>query len=989
LTGTDDIALFPPIAESCFLVGLRLLDWEGHLAIAKRSFDRRDSTRRPATTGIRAKRVLERPPAFQGWRTTDEEELERRRWRGRTEVSAVEPCSSAADHFASFRVGSSSGWAHEVEIRSLTDLENSCGCLDHRVNGLGTCKHVEGVLEFLRKKGARAFAEAAKRGSPWVELYLDRGGDGAPRLMWPNDSAPSPLRTRLARFVSPDGSRLADAPGADPATMIEAIRRTIAELPDDLARRLRISRQIEDWLGEQRRRAERTQARQRFLDGIGEDSRGLDFLRHPLLPYQREGMLHLAFGERALLADEMGLGKTIQAIAACDLLRRLRGVERVLVVSPASLKAEWEEQIARFSELPAQIIAGSRPRRLQQYREPAFFNLANYEQIVVEAPDINRILAPDIVILDEAQRIKNWQTKTARAVKSLASPYAFVLTGTPLENRIDEVYSIVQYLDPAALGPLFRFNRTFYKLDERGRPVDYKNLDELRRRLQPIMLRRRKVDVEEQLPQRTIANYFVGMTAEQKLRYEDYEKPAAQLIRLAQRRPLTKVEMDRLQQLLACMRMICDTPYILDPACRDSPKLIELEGVLTDLLAEPDRKIIIFSEWERMLQLVRELAHQMELDFAWHTGSVPQDKRRLEINRFKKDPGCRLFLSTDSGSVGLNLQAANAVINLDLPWNPAKLEQRIARAWRKNQMRQVSVVNLVCEHSIEHRILHLLADKQQLADGVLDGVGDLNALRMPSGRIAFLERLKAMMGDAKVPAATAPPPAPAERLRDELLDRHGDRLLLVERRRDAGGRDSILAVLAGDGATAAREQDRLRRENGDAAPRIEVVDRAAFEAIGRLVAAGLIAFVGEPQSLHRSPALLAGRGDRRRERARDLLAQARRKLRMATLLAEGGFDPEARPPLLEAIALAVGAALADEVEPAAPAAGPAALEAVERLVAEGVLPSDATALAGQLRDDLAQPGSTERTARLIELADRLTAMITDSAEPEPRALAAE
>src|SRR5882724_11688391 len=115
-------------------------------------------------------------------------------------------------------------------------------------------------------------------------------------------------------------------------------------------------------------------------------------------------------------------------------------------------------------------------------------------------------------------------------------------------------------------------------------------------------------------------------------------------------------------------------------------------------------------------------------------------------------------------------------------------------------------------------------------------------------------------------------------------------------------------------AAAAREPDRLRRENGDAAPRIEVVDRAAFEAIGRLVAAGLIAFVGEPQSLHRSPALLAGRGDRLRERARDLLAQARRKLRMATLLAEGGFDPEARPPLLEAIALAVGAgaALADE-----------------------------------------------------------------------------
>src|SRR5262249_14118831 len=160
---------------------------------------------------------------------------------------------------------------------------------------------------------------------------------------------------------------------------------------------------------------------------------------------------------------------------------------------------------------------------------PAFFNLANYEQIVTDAADINQLLAPDIVILDEAQRIKNWRTKTAGAVKKLVSPCAFVLTGTPLENRIDEVYSIVQDLDPGALGPGFRFTRDFSELDERGRPTDYKNLDELRRRLQPIMLRRRKADVEEQLPQRTVTNYFVTMTAEQQGRYEEFESGAAKI----------------------------------------------------------------------------------------------------------------------------------------------------------------------------------------------------------------------------------------------------------------------------------------------------------------------------------------------------------------------------------------------------------------------------------------------------------------------------
>jgi SNF2 family DNA or RNA helicase len=334
-----------------------------------------------------------------------------------------------------------------------------------------------------------------------------------------------------------------------------------------------------------------------------------DGLNADLRPYQRAGFQWLRFLRdmdlNGVLADDMGLGKTVQAIAACELLRRRRGIKRVLVVSPASLKAEWQEQIARFTDLPTGIISGPRNNRLRAYRDPAFFTLANYEQIIIDGPDINCLLSPDVVILDEAQRIKNWQTKTARAVKGLRSPYAFVLTGTPLENRIDEVYSIVQYLDPGLLGPLFRFNRDYFELDERGRAVDYKNLDDLGRRLGAVMLRRRKDDVEDQLPGRTVTNYFVAMTDEQRLRYEDYAQPVSRLLGMAQKRPLIKAEFDRLQQLLACMRMICDTPYILDPTCRDCPKLEELEGLLGDLLAEDGRKIIIFSEWVRMLELVR------------------------------------------------------------------------------------------------------------------------------------------------------------------------------------------------------------------------------------------------------------------------------------------------------------------------------------------------------------------------------------------------
>ena len=206
----------------------------------------------------------------------------------------------------------------------------------------------------------------------------------------------------------------------------------------------------------------------RFRARLTANGGSLDLLKQPLLPYQVEGVLHLAFRERALLADDMGLGKTVQAIAACALLRDLRGVQRVLVVSPASLKAEWEEQIARFSELPARIVAGNRLVRRAAYRNRTFFTLCNYEQILGDGDDLLDLLQPEIVILDEAQRIKNWQTKTANAVKRLRSRYAFVLTGTPLENRIDEIYSIVQFLDPELLGPLFRFNREFYQLDAKA-----------------------------------------------------------------------------------------------------------------------------------------------------------------------------------------------------------------------------------------------------------------------------------------------------------------------------------------------------------------------------------------------------------------------------------------------------------------------------------------------------------------------------------------
>ena len=554
-------------------------------------------------------------------------------------------------------------------------------------------------------------------------------------------------------------------------------------------------------------------------------------------------------------------------------------------------------------------------------------------------------------MLDEAQRIKNWQTKTARRVKSLRSPHAFVLTGTPVENRIDELYSIVQFLDPEIFGPLFRFNRDFYELDERGRPIDYKNLAMLRERAAPLMLRRRKADVERELPGRTVKTYFVAMAEEQRARYEDYRLPAARLIAMAQKRPLRKEEFDRLQNCSpacawsATRRRSSIPPVASVPSSRNWKKSSAI------CLEEPDRKIIVFSEWERMLTMVRELASEMGIEAAWHTGSLPQERRRAEINRFKRDPACRLFLSTDSGSVGLNLQVASAVVNLDLPWNPAKLEQRIARAWRKNQIRSVSVVNLVAEDTIEHSILHLLGQKQALADGLIDGAGDLSALKMPSGRAALIERMSAMMN---APARRPRIVSAEEEFVADLCERHGDKVLLVEARRGDDGSLRLFAVLDADEETLAAEPART----AGGALAVEFVDLHAWRAMRRLAAAGMLHFTRESQELYRSPALPLETRAREPDEARSAQAilDADRALRMAKTLADGGFPEEAPALLAKSLRAMTTALMAARGE--APASADGDVDAdIRRLVECGALPREVMSVL-----DAAQPLSSAATA---------------------------
>jgi len=864
---------------------------------------------------VRTKGDFKLPPA-QNWATTDADEIAKRRLRAREESFAVSNATPEHPIFSNFRVQSGSGLTYAVEIRGLELGQAACDCVDFRTNGLGMCKHVEAVLLHLQARHKSLFRSAREAGSNRIEVTVDSAKDTL-RVTQGREELPAVA----AEWFDADGWLCNGSP--------ELAVAQLRQWRDGKCPQIRLSQEIEPWLENRLRLADRRALRHEYEIKVQRGEWPAHETTVPLFPYQREGMLHLAFTERALLADEMGLGKTIQAISACALLHRLGKARRALVVTPASLKTEWEEQIKKFTTLDYRLIFGGKAGRLAAYDAgdaAPFFTIVNYEQMVPDALDVNARLAPDIVVLDEAQRIKNWNTKTAQAVKRLRSRYAFVLTGTPIENRIDEIHSLMDFLNPGVLGPLFRFNRDFYELDEKGRPVGCRNLDVLHQRIKPFMIRRRKADVETELPERTDHNHFIQMSDLQKQSYAAHEQNVMRLVNAAMRRPLSQPEQDKLQRELAMMRMICDTNYILDQTDRTCPKLGELEQLIGES-CDNDAKVIVFSEWEKMLELVRDLCARREIGYAWHTGSVPQQRRRAEINSFKEDPACRIFLSTDSGATGLNLQNASVVINCDLPWNPAKLEQRIARAWRKHQTRPVTVFNLISENTIEHRMLDTLALKQAVAMSVLDKP-EVKEIKLRSGRQAFVERLKQLVAPSK-PGAPATPVQPKKLPADPALafalvasERLGGALVRCEERYPQAGAHSVMVVVVE--RDAPQWVEKMKALHGEffgagktdplAPTQLEVLDRATDEAIQRLIAAGLIAKTTRAvRSLlpADNTAEAAPLSAEEQARAKTHRERGARKLKMARVLGEGGFDDEARPALLEAI-LAFGSCLAVE-----------------------------------------------------------------------------
>ena len=436
-----------------------------------------------------------------------------------------------------------------------------------------------------------------------------------------------------------------------------------------------------------------------------------------LLPFQLDGVRTLLERDRVLLADDMGLGKTVQATAAMRILCLRHEVTHALLVVPASLVNQWRREIDKWApELRVIVVRGNPTDRAWQWRAQAHVTIVGYETLRADftdnpgSPPRRRVW--DLVILDEAQKIKNRDVEVSREAKGLRRRRSWAMTGTPLENKVDDLASILEFVDQTDGAPAVRFVPG----------------PELLARHRQLQLRRRKSDVLTQLPPKQVIEITLPLLPHQQESYTRAEREG--IVELRARGETIRIQ--HILELITRLKQICN----IDPVSDESAKLADVRERL-HVLDEEGHRALLFSQYTDdtfgVAAIARELAEFRPLTF---TGGMSSAARDQTIREFKEDPLRKiLILSLRAGGVGLNLQEASYVFHIDRWWNPAVERQAEDRSHRMGQLVPVTVFKYTCEATIEERIQAILATKQQLFDEIVDDVSLDVASRLTSDEL--------------------------------------------------------------------------------------------------------------------------------------------------------------------------------------------------------------------------------------------------------------
>jgi superfamily II DNA or RNA helicase len=449
-----------------------------------------------------------------------------------------------------------------------------------------------------------------------------------------------------------------------------------------------------------------------------------------LHPYQLEGVrwLHRLrdFGLGGILADDMGLGKTIQAICALSEVHgSRRQVPPSLIVCPTSLVDNWKEELHRFEpnlKVVTFVGAPGERRKLLAQKNSVDVFVTSYGLIQRDLEHFESMNF-SYVILDEAQAIKNRETRNARSVKRLKADYRLVMTGTPIENSFQDLWSQFDFLMPGFLGSYERFSQTYMRSG--GREND-KAMELLKKRIVPFVLRRMKQDVLEDLPSISHILYHCYLHDEQQKLYQTEARRAKEeLVDLVERKGFDKARLHVLATLTRLKQICCHPALVLneEPTAIRSAKYEMLQDLLGVLMAG-GHKTVLFSQYTRMLGLIKNDCVQKGIPHLYLDGST---KNRLSlVKEFNENPDIPLFLvSLRAGGNGLNLIGADSVIHYDMWWNPAVENQATDRVWRMGQKLKVSSFKLITKGTIEEKIVELQERKKELISGIVESDEDI------------------------------------------------------------------------------------------------------------------------------------------------------------------------------------------------------------------------------------------------------------------------
>ena len=627
---------------------------------------------------------------------------------------------------------SDTGVKYKVFLRDFDNETGYSDSMDSRVNKLGTTKHI--MYSFRKLKEDKSLFDRLSKTYPFIEVFCDPLNEYKISWHYPRQM-PVDEQLLISRYFR-NSTFIEDS---DLKSFLGFIQEA-GNFPH-----IRIRPEVQEKV--------EVAFEEEVLENLKQTCE-LDYspITAELYPYQVEGIEFAVFRKASIIADEMGLGKTLQAIGVAVLKKGIFDFKKTLVVCPASLKEQWKKEIEKFSNEKALVIQGLPDEREKQYKDEGhFFFIINYETILRDHLAINKA-GFDFLILDEAQRIKNFETKTASSIRRLQFKHVLIITGTPIENRLIDIFSIVGAIDPYFFGPLWEFSyqHCLFDPEKHNKINGYYNLQKLNKRLDPILIRREKRKVLDQLPNVQQINVPLNLSPLQADYHASYAKGIAQIIR---KKFMTPYDLQKLQLLLASMRMVCDSTYLIDEETNESPKLEELKYILLEKLdvANSERKIIIFSEWVKVHKLIGHILRENNIGFAELNGSVPVKLRGELIRKFETNPHCKIFLSTEAGGTGLNLQVADTLINFELPWNPAKKNQRIGRIDRLGQKsNKLTIFNFITRKSIEQQIASGLLVKQNLFDGVLDGASETNSVDFSTkGRSQFIQQLEEFISETE------------------------------------------------------------------------------------------------------------------------------------------------------------------------------------------------------------------------------------------------